>query len=64
MKPCFVIIDDLDRFWVDDPLVFELIRGLILEIYEWDDVGRVKIVYALRDNILHRIEKDFTSRGR
>ena len=63
MKPCFVIIDDLDRFWVDDPLVYELIRGLILEIYEWYGVGRVKIVYALRDNILHRIEKDFTSRG-
>ena len=62
-KPCYVLIDDLDRFWVDDQLMYELIRGLILEIYEWRSVANIKFVYALRDNILSKIETDFRSRA-
>lgn len=62
-RPYYVIIDDLDRFWVEDPLVYELIRALILEIYDWSDVDNIKIIYALRDNILSKIESEFTSRS-
>ncbi len=61
-KPCYILIDDLDRFWSDDPLVYELIRALILEIYDWSDIKNVKIIFVLRDNILHKIETDFKSR--
>ncbi|MDO8749915.1 MAG: hypothetical protein Q7K03_02050 [Dehalococcoidia bacterium] len=62
-KPCYVLIDDLDRFLGEDPLVYEIIRALLVEIYDWSDVARVKIVFALRDNILHRIEAGFQSRA-
>lgn len=62
-QPCYVLIDDLDRFWVEDPLVYELIRALILEIYDWSDVANIKIIYVLRDNILSKVESEFTSRS-
>ena len=60
-NPCFVLIDDLDRFWVEEPVLYELIRAMLLEIYDWSRVPNVKIVYALRDNVLHRLERDFQS---
>ena len=62
-NPCFVLIDDLDRFWVEEPSLYELIRALLLEIYDWSRVPNVKIVYALRDNVLHKVENDFRSRS-
>ena len=62
-NPCFVLIDDLDRFWVEEPVLYELIRALLLEIYDWSRVPNVKIVYVLRDNVLHKLERDFQSRS-
>lgn len=62
-KPIFVLIDDLDRFWTEEPLVYDLIRALMLEIYDWADVKNVKIVYVLRDNILEKIESEFSTRS-
>lgn len=61
-RPIFILIDDLDRFWIEEPLVYELIRALMLEIYDWSNVKYVKIVYVLRDNILEKIESEFNSR--
>ena len=62
-NPCFVLIDDLDRFWVEESVLYELIRALILEIYDWARVPNVKIIYALRDNVLHKLDRDFRSRS-
>ena len=62
-NPCFILIDDLDKFWVEEPVLYELIRALLLEIYDWSKVPNVKIVYALRDNVLHKLERDFRSRS-
>ena len=62
-NPCFVLIDDLDKFWVEEPILYELIRAMLLEIDEWADVPNVKIIYALRDNVLHKLESNFQSRA-
>ncbi len=62
-KPLYVLIDDLDRFWVDDHIVYDLLKGLILEIYEWRKVKNLKIVYVLRNNIVNKIEQDFSTRS-
>ena len=62
-NPCFVLIDDLDKFWVEEPALYELIRAMLLEIYDWSRVPNVKIVYALRDNVLHKLDSDFRSRA-
>lgn len=62
-KPCFILIDDLDRYFTDDSIYFELISALILEAYDWAKVPNVKIIYALRDNILHKVESKFASKS-
>ena len=61
-NPCFVLIDDLDKFWAEEPILYELIRAMLLEIYDWSSVPNVKIIYALRDNVLHKLESNFRSR--
>jgi Cdc6-like AAA superfamily ATPase len=62
-QPCFVLVDDLDRFLTGDSLYFELIRALILEAYDWKKIPNIKVVYALRDNIIHKVEAEFTSKS-
>ncbi len=62
-NPCFVLIDDLDKFWVEEQTLYELIRAMLLEIDEWANVPNVKIIYALRDNVLHKLESGFQSRA-
>ena len=62
-NPCFVLIDDLDKFWVEEPVLYELIRAMLLEIDDWANVPNVKIIYALRDNVLHKLESNFQSRS-
>lgn len=62
-NPCFVLIDDLDKFWVEEPVLYELIRAMLLEIDDWANVPNVKIIYALRDNVLHKLENNFPSRS-
>jgi len=62
-KPCYLLIDDLDRFVVDDPLVYDLLKGLILEIYDWKKIKNAKIIYVLRNNIINRIEGGLKTRS-
>ena len=62
-SPCFVLIDDLDKFWVEEPVLYELIRAMLLEVDAWANVPNVKIIYALRDNVLHKLESNFQSRS-
>ena len=62
-SPCFVLIDDLDKFWVEEPVLYELIRAMLLEVDDWANVPNVKIIYALRDNVLHKLESNFQSRS-
>lgn len=59
-ETCFITIDDLDKPWVDSSLMNDLIAALLQEIFEFREMTGVKIVVALRDNILHRIEESRT----
>ena len=51
----FVVIDDLDTRWVDDALKFKLIRALIESVRSFRQVRRVKVVVALRLDLLQRV---------
>jgi len=53
----FVTIDDLDTKWVDDNLKYKLIRALIETIKSFRQVRSVKIVVALRLDLLQRVVK-------
>lgn len=51
----FVIIDDLDTGWVEDELKYKLIRALVETVRAFKKVQRVKIVTALRLDLLQRV---------
>lgn len=54
-KPYYVTIDKLDEDWVDDTLRFKLIRSLIEAVKNFQRVQNVKIVVALRYDLLRRV---------
>ncbi len=51
----FIVIDDLDTKWVDDPLKYKLIRALIETVKTFRQIKSVKIVVALRLDLLQRV---------
>lgn len=57
----YIIIDDLDRDWVDERLANDLIRCLFRTVLDCKRVENLKILVALRTNIFR--ELDFSRRG-
>ncbi|QDE33512.1 hypothetical protein FIV50_01050 [Microbacterium foliorum] len=57
----YVVIDDLDRDWVDERLSNDLIRCLFRTVLDMQRVANLKIVVALRSNIFQ--ELDFAASG-
>jgi hypothetical protein len=54
-KPFYITIDKLDENWVDDSLRYKLIRALIEAVRSFQRVQNVKIVVALRYDLLRTI---------
>jgi len=57
----YVIIDDLDKEWVDERIANDLIRCLFSTVYSLQHVRHLKVLVALRTNIFQ--ELDFGRRG-
>ena len=51
----YLLIDDLDTYWVDEEVVTELIRSLFLVVMELKKVKNLKILIALRTNIFQEL---------
>jgi hypothetical protein len=54
-KPHFIIIDDLDRNWVDSKFAYDLIEALLETVGDFARMDNVKIVVALRENIIEAL---------
>ncbi len=54
-KNYFIIIDRLDDNWVEERLRYKLIMGLILTAREFISIPRVKIIIALRRDLIDRV---------
>lgn len=52
----YVVIDDLDRDWVDDRLLNDLIRSLFRTVLDLQRLSRLKILVALRTNIFSQLD--------
>lgn len=59
----FLIIDDLDKEWVDGSLANLLIRCLFEAVVDMQKVEYLKILVALRTNIFHQLNYGKQSRG-
>ena len=53
----YIVIDKLDENWVDDNLRYRLIRALIETIKSFRKVRTVKLIIALRVDLIERIYK-------
>lgn len=62
-KSCYIVIDDLDKEWVSESIVYDLIRALIDTIQEFSRIPNVKIIIALRNNILKKVLEKNNVRG-
>lgn len=62
-KKYFVVIDDLDKEWVSNKIVYDLIKALIETIKEFSKIPNVKIIIALRSNIHKKIFRENSARG-
>jgi hypothetical protein len=62
-KKFFIIIDKLDEDWVEDRLRFRLIKALIEKTNDFDHVGNLKIILAIRNDLLDRVYRYTRSAG-
>lgn len=63
-KKYFLLIDDLDKDWVDESIVYELIKALLDTVNDFGHkIRHVKIVIALRENILEKVLRSQGKRG-
>ncbi|MBP7496226.1 MAG: hypothetical protein KA792_00995 [Bacteroidales bacterium] len=62
-KKYYIIIDDLDKEWVANTIVYDLIKALFETIKEFTAMPNLKIIIALRSNIHKKIFKENVSRG-
>jgi hypothetical protein len=51
----FIVIDDLDTKWAEDPLKYKLIRALIETVKTFRQIRNVKIIVSLRLDLLQRV---------
>lgn len=51
----YILIDKLDEKWVDDRIRYQLIRALIECLRSFRKVQRLKVIVALRSDVLERV---------
>ncbi|NHC05544.1 P-loop ATPase, Sll1717 family [Azonexus fungiphilus] len=54
-NPYYVTIDMLDEDWADDRIRFKLIRSLIDVVNRFKRLSNVKVILALRNDLLYRV---------
>ncbi|MCX4423262.1 P-loop ATPase, Sll1717 family [Streptomyces mirabilis] len=59
----YVVIDDLDRDWVDEKLANALIRCLFRAVLDLQRVDNLKVIVALRTNIFEHLDFGHRSGG-
>jgi Trp operon repressor len=58
MRKYYILIDRLDERWVDDGLRFRLIKGLLETLRSFRKVRNLKILVALRTDVLERVVQE------
>jgi hypothetical protein len=56
MKQFHILIDKLDEHWVDVSIRFKLIRSLIESLKSFRRITNLKILVALRSDVLGAVE--------
>jgi hypothetical protein len=59
----FILVDRLDEQWVDDKIRFRMIRALIEALRGFRKIRKLKIVVALRSDVLERVLQETKDAG-
>lgn len=62
-EPYFVLIDALDDDWADDKIKYKLIKALIECVKSLRGFSNLKVVLALRSDLLERVFRETTRAG-
>lgn len=57
-KSFYILIDKLDEKWVDETVRFDLIRALIECLRSFNKISKLKVVVAIREDVLERVVQD------
>lgn len=57
-KSFYILIDKLDEKWVDENIRFDLIRALIECLRSFNKISRLKVIVAIREDVLERVVQD------
>jgi hypothetical protein len=63
-KPHYILIDHLDTAWIESSFAYDLIDALIEVAGEFAEVENVKVIVALRDDIVEAIHAQTKRRNR
>lgn len=63
MKKTILVIDDLDNQWADDRVKIKLIEALINALPKFRKIKNVKIIVAMRDDLLDIVLEQATTSG-
>jgi len=58
MNKYYILIDNLDDRWVDDSIRFKMIRALIDALKQFRKIRNLKIIAALRSDVLERVVQE------
>ncbi|MCA3173679.1 MAG: DNA repair ATPase [Burkholderiales bacterium] len=58
IKNYYILIDKLDERWVDDAIRFKMIRALIDALKQFKKIRNLKIIAALRSDVLERVVQE------
>ncbi len=62
-QPCYLLIDDLDERWIDDSLKYRMINALVETLKSFGKIQHLKILVALRSDVIERAMQESTSTG-
>jgi len=59
----YILIDKIDEKWVDDSIRYQLIRALIECLRSFRKIHRLKIIVAMRSDVLERVVQESNHSG-
>ena len=57
-KKFYITIDKLDEKWVDDSVIFRMIKGLMECLRSFRKIHNLKILVALREDVIERVVQE------
>src|SRR5690606_2451813 len=61
--PYYILVDRIDENWVDESIRYQLIRALIECLRSFRKIRNLKIIVAIRSDVLERVIQENTQAG-